>query len=282
MTTPVIAVDAGIVLQASSVDLVRDGRLLLDQVSLTVRAGELWALLGPNGAGKSTLLRLLATLAHPTRGHVDILGQRLGRVDVFTLRPMIAHVSGHHRVDGARTVREVVLTGATGTIEFVPRWQPSGAELARAEAAIDLLGLEALAGSRWLTLSQGERGRTLIARALLTQARVLLLDEPAAGLDVAGREQLLVSLDELRRQRPDLAAILVTHHVEELPASTSHAILLRAGRSVAAGSADAVLASELISACFDYPLTIAREPGGRWTSRAAGGPKLAAAVLATL
>ncbi len=257
-----------IVLQADSVDLVRGGRLLLDQVSVTVRAGELWALLGPNGAGKSTLLRLLATLDHPTRGHVEVLGHRLGRVDVFTLRPSIAHVSVHHRADAARTVREIVLTGATGTIELVPRWRPDAGELARAEAAIELMGLAGLAEARWLTLSQGERGRTLIARALLTRARVLLLDEPAAGLDLAGREQLLASLDEVRRQRPDLATVLVTHHLEELPASTSHALLLRAGRGLAAGPAQAVLTSELVSTCFDYPLMIARQPGGRWSSTA--------------
>ena len=255
-----------IVLQADSVDVVRDGRLLLDQVSLTVRAGELWALLGPNGAGKSTLMRLLATLAHPTRGHVSVLGHRLGRVDVFSLRPSIAHVSVHHRADPARTVREIVLTGATGTIELVPRRAPGEAELKQADAAIELMGLEGLAGSRWLTLSQGERGRTLIARALLTQARVLLLDEPSAGLDMAGREQLLRSLGELRRERPDLATVLVTHHIEELPAATSHALLLRAGRVVAGGPSEAVLTSELISACFDYPLTITRQPGGRWTT----------------
>ena len=170
-------------------------------------------------------------------------------------------------------MREVVLTGATGTIELVPRRQPGTGELARADAAIALMGLTGLAGSRWLTLSQGERGRTLIARALLTPAQILLLDEPAAGLDLAGREQLLISLDEVSRQRPELATILVTHHIEELPASTSHAILLRAGRSVAAGPSEAVLTSELISACFDYPLTITRQPTGRWTSEAAAGAR---------
>jgi iron complex transport system ATP-binding protein len=261
----------GAVLSASGVDLVRGDRLLLSQVNVTVRAGEHWALLGRNGAGKSTLLRILASYAHPTRGHVDILGRRLGRVNVFELRPQIGYVTPHHPLTSARTVREVVLTGATGTIEIAARWQPTAAELARADELTGLLGLRRLAGQPWPQLSQGERGRTLIARALMAQPRILLLDEPAAGLDIGGREQLLESLAELRDREPGLATILVTHHLEELPASTSHALLLREGQVLAAGPADDVLSTELVSTCFDYPIAIARH-AGRWASvgRAAG------------
>jgi len=258
------------VLSAQNVDLVRDDRLLLSQVSVTVRAGEHWALLGPNGAGKSTLLRIFATYAHPTRGQVDILGRRLGRVNVFALRPLIGYVTAHHPLTSARTVREVVLTGATGTIEIAARWEPSPAELAHSGELINLLGLGRLAQQRWPVLSQGERGRTLIARALMAQPRLLLLDEPAAGLDVGGREQLLESLDELRQRQPGLASVLVTHHLEELPASTSHAMLLRDGALLAAGPADDVLTTELISTCFDYPIAIARH-AGRWASVARAG-----------
>jgi iron complex transport system ATP-binding protein len=262
---------AAAVLSASGVDLVRGDRLLLSQVSFTVRAGEHWALLGPNGAGKSTLLRILASYAHPTRGHVDILGRRLGRVNVFELRPQIGYVTPHHPLTSARPVREVVLTGATGTIEIAARWQPSAAELARADELIGLLGLRGLAGQPWPKLSQGERARTLIARALMAEPRILLLDEPAAGLDIGGREQLLESLAELRDREPGLATMLVTHHLEELPASTSHALLLREGQVLAAGPADDVLTTELVSTCFDYPIAIARH-AGRWASvgRAAG------------
>jgi iron complex transport system ATP-binding protein len=249
---------------------VRDGRLLLDQISLTIREGELWALLGPNGAGKSTLLRVLCTYAHPTRGQAEILGQRLGRVDVFTLRPAIGLVSTHHPVPPARTVREVVLTGATGTQDLMARWTPATADLDRADEIMKIMGIGRLAESRWPVLSQGERARALIARALVPRPRLLLLDEPAAGLDVAAREQLLSSIDDLRAQQPALATVLVTHHLEELPASTSHALLLRDGRTIAAGSARAVLTTELVSACFDHPVTIGRDRG-RWTSRAAGG-----------
>jgi len=262
--------DPGVVLAARDVDLVRDGRELLSGVSVTVRAGEHWAVLGPNGAGKSTLLRILATYAHPSRGHVEILGARLGRVNVFTLRPMIGYVTPHHPLASARTVREVVLTGATGTIEIAARWQPTAAELARADELTWLLGLGPLAGRRWPVLSQGERARTLIARALMAQPRLLLLDEPAAGLDIGGREQLLESLATLRERNADLATVLVTHHLEELPASTSHALLLRGGRALAAGPAAEVLTTELVSTCFDYPVAIARN-AGRWASIARAG-----------
>jgi len=257
--------EAGVLFTASGVDLVRDDRLLLDQVSVTIRAGEHWALLGPNGAGKSTLLQIMATCAYPTRGHVDIFGHRLGRVNVFCLRPQIGHVSPHHRVDPQRTVREVVLTGVTGTIQLVQRRETSAAELARAAGLIELLSLTGRTDAPWQVLSQGERSRALIARGLMAQPRLLLLDEPTAGLDVAGREQLLASVDELRQHHPGLATVLVTHHLEELPASTTHALLLRAGRVLAAGPAGDVLTSERASECFGHPVAISRQVG-RWAA----------------
>ncbi len=260
------AISAATVLRADRVDLVRAGRLLLDQVSFTVLAGQHWALLGPNGAGKSTLLRLLATYAHPTRGQVDILGSRLGRVDVFTLRPKVALVSTHHRVEPGRTVREVVLTGVTGTLDTAARWTPQPADQRAAGQVIEVMGLTGLAGARWQVLSQGERARVLIARALLAKPSVLLLDEPAAGLDVAGREQLLASIAELSGLQPALATVLVTHHLEELPVTTTHALLLRDGRMLGAGPAADVLRTDLVSACFGHPIAIARQ-AGRWTAQ---------------
>src|SRR5215475_5282828 len=157
MTAPTVAADPGIVFRATRVDLVRDDRLLLDRVSVTIRAGEHWALLGPNGAGKSTLLQIMGTYAYPTRGHVDMLGHRLGRVDVFSLRPWIGHVSPHHRVDPHRAVREVVLTGVTGTIQLVQRRETTPAELARAALMTELMGLRGRDDAQWRVLSQGER-----------------------------------------------------------------------------------------------------------------------------
>ncbi|WP_019630481.1 ABC transporter ATP-binding protein [Actinomadura atramentaria] len=263
-----------VVLNADKIDLVRERRLLLDQVTLTVLTGEHWALLGPNGAGKSTLLGILGAYTHPTRGTAEILGHRLGRVNVQDLRARIGHVNPRHPLESARTVREVVLTGATGTIELVPRWTPSAAELARADELVGLLGLGHRADARWPTLSQGERGRALIARALMADPDLLLLDEPATGLDVAARELLLASIDELRANRPGLTSVLVTHHLEELPTTTTHALLLREGRVLASGPADDVLTTELVSACFDHPITIARRDG-RWAATAGRTPRRA-------
>jgi len=262
---PLVPADVDVVFEASGVDLVRDGRLLLDQVSVAIGSGEHWALLGPNGAGKSTLLHIMATHAYPSRGHVDLLGYRLGRVNVFELRPWIGHVSPHHRVDPQRTAREVVLTGVTGTIQLVQRRETSAAELSRAAALMELMGLADRTDAPWQILSQGERSRALIARALMAQPRLLLMDEPAAGLDVVGREQLLASVDDLRRRQPALATVLVTHHLEELPASTTHALLLRGGRVLAAGPVADVLTTELASACFGHPVAISQR-AGRWAA----------------
>lgn len=255
------------VIRAHDLRLVREGDVLLDSVSLTVRSGEHWALLGANGAGKSTLLGLLGAVTHPTDGSVEILGRTIGRVDLRELRTLLGHVNPRHPLRSPLSVREVVLTGLTNSVEPVPRWSASAEQEAQADRLLKMLGMEAKTGSRWPSLSQGERGRTLIARALMPQPRLLLLDEPATGLDLAAREQLLDALDALREEHPELATVLVTHHLEELPASTTHAMLLRAGRSVASGPADEVLTTGRVSDCFGHPVRIARTDG-RWTARA--------------
>ncbi|MFH8371205.1 ABC transporter ATP-binding protein [Streptomyces sp. NPDC018031] len=259
-------------LRVRDADVVRDGRTILRAVTLTVRPGEHWALLGPNGAGKSTLLGLLGATAHPTRGTVEVLGRPLGRVDVRQLRRQVGHVDPRHPLRSARPVREVVLTGLTGTLERVPRWTPTAEEAERAEWLIGLLGLTARRDTPWPVLSQGERGRTLIARALMPCPRLLLLDEPATGLDVAGREQLIDRLDTLRAAHQELATVLVTHHLEELPAGTTHALLLRDGRCLAAGRVGAVLTGDRLSACFDHPLELTRSDG-RWRVRTTRRPR---------
>ncbi|MFF3599855.1 ABC transporter ATP-binding protein [Kitasatospora indigofera] len=258
----------GPLLRTREVDVVRDGRYLLRGISLTVEPGEHWALLGANGAGKSTLLALLGAVSHPTRGEVDVLGRRLGRVDIRDLRAYLGHVNPRHPLRSPLTVREVVLTGLGNSIEPDLQKSPTAAEQARADQVMDILGIAAMAAATWPTLSQGERGRTLIARALMPRPRLLLLDEPATGLDLTAREQLLDSLDLLRHQHPELASVLVTHHLEELPESTTHALLLRDGECVAAGKVDDVITTELISDCFAHPIRITRHEG-RWTARAA-------------
>jgi iron complex transport system ATP-binding protein len=255
------------VLQAVDVDFVREGRAILDKVSLTVERGEHWALIGANGAGKSTLLSMLGAQQHPTRGTVEVLGKRLGRVDLRELRTLIGHVNPRHSLMNPLTAREVVLTGGTGGSELPMRWRAADAEIERADYLLGLLGMGALAEARWPNLSQGERGRTLIARALQADPHVLLLDEPSTGLDIAARELLLDRLDQLRAEHPDLSSVIVTHHLEELPATTTHAMLLRDGTVIAQGDADAVLTSELVSEAMDYPLSIDRVEG-RWAVRA--------------
>lgn len=251
------------VLALKSVDVVRSGRQILTGIDLTVREGEHWALIGPNGAGKSTVLSMCGAQAHPTRGAVHVLGQQLGRVEIRQLRESIGHVNPRHPLRSPLTVREVVLTGATGTTEIMNRWEPSPAVLERADHLMALLGLEAIEAATWPTMSQGERGRALIARALLPDPALLLLDEPSTGLDVAAREQFLETLDLLHGTQPELATVLVTHHLEELPRSTTHAALIAKGEIVAKGAAEAVLTTPLVTEAFEYPIRIERRDE-RW------------------
>ncbi|MFZ2511797.1 MAG: ATP-binding cassette domain-containing protein, partial [Gordonia sp. (in: high G+C Gram-positive bacteria)] len=203
------------------------------------------------------------------RGHAAILGRRLGTVDIRELRHSIGHVNPRHRLRTPLTVVEVVLTGATGSNDLVPRWTPTADTAARADELIDMFGLGPIRGAVWPHLSQGERGRVLIARALLPDPDLLLLDEPTTGLDVAARERFLHTVDDLHHTHPDLATVLVTHHLEELPVSTTHAMLIGGGRLLQCGPADDVLTTEHVSACFDYPIAISKTDG-RWHARTAG------------
>lgn len=255
------------VLRVEAASVRVDDALLLADVDLRVRAGERWALLGGNGAGKSTLLSLLGARRFPTTGTVEVLGHRLGRVAVQDLWPRIGQVSTGHTPTGRLSARQVVLTGATGTAALPLHATPSTAVQDRVDHLVTLLGLDAVADHPWRTLSAGERGRALIARALVNDPPLLLLDEPAAGLDLPAREQLVAALDELAAQHPHRATVLVTHHLEELPASTTHAVLLRAGRVLASGPADGVLTAEQLSACFTLPLRVTRTTG-RWAAQA--------------
>ncbi|WP_134321982.1 ABC transporter ATP-binding protein [Cumulibacter soli] len=254
-------------LRLRSVDFVRAGRQILTDINLTVRAGEHWALIGPNGAGKSTILSMCGAQQHPTRGTVHVLGHQLGRVEIRKLRESIGHVNPRHPLRTALSVRQAVLTGATGTTELMARWNPDKDLLARADELITTLGLDALDGATWPTMSQGERGRTLIARALITDPQLLLLDEPSTGLDVAAREQLLETVDRLHHSKPELATILVTHHLEELPETTTHAMLIKHGTVLAAGRAEDVLTTELVTESFQHPIQIEHQDG-RWLARA--------------
>ncbi|MGW4479055.1 ABC transporter ATP-binding protein [Rhodococcus triatomae] len=256
------------VLEVRDVAVVRQGRSLLDEIGVEVRAGEQWALLGPNGAGKSTLLALCGARLHPTRGTVHVLGHRLGRVDMRWLRTHIGHVDPRSRIEPYLSVRDVVLTGLHAAADLPKRWQPTDAESVTADALVGSLGLTARADARWEVLSQGERGRALIARALVTRPDLLLLDEPTTGLDLAAREILLDVLGELRVLRPELATVMVTHHLEELPATTTHALVLSGGRVLASGPVEDALDSQIVSRAFGHPIRLDRV-NGRWSATSA-------------
>lgn len=271
--TPVSDVPAA-VLELKDVTFRRDGKQILHGVSFAVAEGEHWALLGPNGAGKSTILSFCGAVTFPSSGTVRVLGEEMGRVELAAVRRSIGHVNPRHPLRTPLCVRDVVLTGITGTIELPLRWQPSAAEVSRAESLIDSVGLAGKAEARWPALSQGERGRALIARALAADPRLLLLDEPSSGLDVAAREQLLQTLDLLDEAHPGVASVLVTHHLEELPATTTHALLLSGGSVVAAGRAATTVTTEHVSAAFGHPITV-QYHDGRWTARAARTRRLA-------
>ena len=258
------------VLELNNVSFRRNRKEILHDVSFTVHRGEQWVMLGPNGAGKSTILGMCGALTHPTTGTVDVLGHRLGRVELQALRRRIGHVNPRHPLQSALSVTNVVLTGITGTTERPMRWSPRAHEVAKAQRLMEVLGLSGLAEDRWPTLSQGERGRTLIARALISDPELLLLDEPSTGLDVAAREQLLETLSVLADTHPELASVLVTHHLEELPATTTHALLVADGRVTAAGPARDVLTSAAVTATFNHSIEV-EHSHGRWSARSARG-----------
>lgn len=256
------------VVELEGVGVRRGGKDLVEDISWTVEEDERWVLIGPNGAGKTTLLQVLGAQLHPTSGMAAILDELLGTVDVFELRPRIGVTSAAiaDRIPRGERVDDVVVSASYAVMG---RWREHYDELDHERAAelMDQLRVAQLADRTFGTLSEGERKRVQIARALMTDPELLLLDEPAAGLDLAGREALVATLSELCQDPMAPATILVTHHVEEIPAGISHALLLKDGHVVAAGPIDEVLTDDLMSQTFGLPLHISRE-GGRYAARA--------------
>jgi len=257
------------VLQMRGVTVRRGSKEILAGIDWTVREGERWVVMGPNGAGKSTLLQLAAARLHPTAGDVAVLDEVLGAVDVFELRPRIGLSSAElaAQVPAQELVQDAVVTaayGVTGT------WRESYDvdDRLRALGLVSSWGLSRLATRRFGTLSEGERKRVLIARALMTDPELMLLDEPAAGLDLAGREELVRQLTALAADEAAPALVLVTHHLEEVPPGFTHALLLREGAVVAAGPVEETLTQEHLSAAFGIPLKVSRADG-RFTAVAA-------------
>jgi iron complex transport system ATP-binding protein len=238
-----------------------DGPHVLHDVSLRVEAGEHWALLGPNGAGKSTLLSLAGAQRFPSRGSVEVLGHRLGRVDLRELRRLIGTVDVRLRMPPELSVASYVGTGANQTVQLLgPLGQVT---VARVAELLAQLGLSALADRSISVCSQGERARARLARALVARPRLLLLDEPAAGLDLPGRADLLRAMETAAASEPALASVVVAHHLEELPATTSHVALLRDGRLVSQGDVSLLGDSAALSECFGRAVK-AFTVDGRW------------------
>jgi iron complex transport system ATP-binding protein len=255
--------------ELSKVSVVRPGKVLLEDISWTVEEGERWVVLGPNGAGKTTLLQIISAAMHPTKGKVRILGSKLGKVDVFDLRTRIGHTSTAvaDLIPPTESVGNTIVSAAHAVLG---RWQETYDEedYRRATQMMGEMGIAALANRTFGTLSEGERKRVLIARALMTDPELLLLDEPAAGLDLGAREDLVASLEVLSDADDSPVLVMVSHHVEEIPVGFTHVLLLRDGKVVAQGPIEPTLTSETLSATFGSRIQLQHE-GGRYSARRA-------------
>ncbi len=245
----------------------RDSRVICSVESLEVLSGQHWAVIGPNGSGKSTLLSVLSARLWPTEGQVSLLGERIGRTDLRALRGRLGLLSSTL----ARQLREqlvahdVVVTGRDGALE--PWWVTyDDADHIRADAMLAQLGMGSYRNRTLESMSEGERTTVLLARVLMAEPALLLLDEPASGLDLGARERLLGLLDAIALD-PGTPRIMVSHHLEELPASTSHALVFKDGRIVAQGAASEVIASEVISEAFEVNVEVERHGHGRYVVR---------------
>ncbi|HEY4268284.1 MAG TPA: ABC transporter ATP-binding protein [Galbitalea sp.] len=256
------------VLQLNDVSIVRDRNVILDKLSWTVDGAERWVILGPNGAGKTTLLQIAAALIHPSSGKALLLDDQLGAVDVFELRPRIGFASSamSKRIPANETVLNVVLTAA---YSVTGRWneQYEDVDVRRAERVLAEWKLDHLSGRKFGDLSDGEQKRVQIARAVMTDPEILLLDEPAASLDLGSREELLQLLSGFASSPQSPAIVMVTHHVEEIPQGFTHALLLSNGSITAEGPIAEVVTSERLTETFGLPLEVTHD-NGRFTARA--------------
>lgn len=258
-----------IALEFTDVVVRREGRNIIDHVTWQVSDDQRWVILGPNGAGKTTLLQLADTLMHPTSGTVTVLGETLGRTDVFEIRPRIGFASTAmaKRIPRDETVLNTVLTAAYSVLG---RWNESYEDIDE-RRALRVLGdwrLAHLADRTFGTLSDGEQKRVQIARAVMTDPELLLLDEPTASLDLGSREELLALLGGYASAPTTPAMLMVTHHVEEIPVGFTHVLLIRDGAVVAAGPIAETLTAEALGETFGMPIALSSE-GGRYSARAA-------------
>jgi iron complex transport system ATP-binding protein len=256
------------VVDLAGVSIVRNGSTLINDINWEVDESDRWVVIGPNGAGKTTLLQVISAQIHPSSGVAGLLGEVLGTVDVFDLRPRIGLTSAAlaERIPRGERVHDVVVSASYAVLG---RWREQYDELdhERADELLAQLRIDRLADRTFGTLSEGERKRVQIARALMTDPELLLLDEPAAGLDLAGRETLVNTLGELAQDHYAPATVLVTHHVEEIPAGITHVMLLKGGSIVASGPLHDTLTAENLTKTFDVELSLS-EADGRWSARA--------------
>jgi iron complex transport system ATP-binding protein len=254
--------------ELAGVSIVRGGATLVNDITWRVDETDRWVVIGPNGAGKTTLLQVLAAQIHPSEGVAGLLGEVLGTVDVFELRPRIGLTSAAlaERIPRSERVHDVVVSASYAV---VGRWREDYDALdhERADELLKQLHVDHLADRTFGTLSEGERKRVQIGRALMTDPELLLLDEPAAGLDLSGRESLVRTLSELAQDPYAPASVLVTHHVEEIPVGITHALLMKRGSIVAAGPLDATLTADNLRATFDMEIALTKADG-RWAARA--------------
>lgn len=252
-------------LSLRDVTLVREGRAILDSVTWTVGASERWVVLGRNGCGKSTLMKIASLYLHPSSGEVDVLGETLGRTDVRSLRKRIG-VASSGMADQLRSdliAADVVMTAKNAALETW--WHTyDDADRQRARDCLERMEIGRLADRSFATLSSGEKQRVLLARTLMPEPGLLLLDEPTAGLDLAGREDLVRTLGVLAAGVDTPATVLVTHHVEEIPEGFTHVLMLSEGRVLSAGTLDDVLTEANLSQCFELPLGLERRHGRWW------------------
>ena len=259
------------VLHLDDVSLHRGSHQILSHVNWTVDEGQHWVLLGSNGAGKTTIARIASARLFPSSGTVDVLSERLGRVDVSELHPRIGLLSSALAADvqNGEKVLGVVLSASYGRIG---RWREEydDVDVERAHALLGALGAAHLADRSWGTLSSGERKRVELARALMPDPEMLILDEPASGLDLAGREQLLAALTEIISSPDSPSMVLVTHHLEEIPEGFTHALTLREGKVVGSGPLQEVLTADTISTTFGMELEVTHDRG-RYAARGRPG-----------
>lgn len=256
-------------LRLHQVGVLRSGRWILRDVTWQVLPDERWLVLGANGSGKTTLVRVSSLYEHPTAGEVDVLGERLGRVDVRQLRRRVGLASAAlaAQLRPGLVAADIVMTAHFAALE--PWWHAYDDALRqRARECLERMGVGTYADRTFGSLSSGEQQRVLLARALMTDPGVLLLDEPSARLDLGGREHLVAALGELVDDATAPPMVLVTHHVDEVPPSMTHVLLLRDGEVLAAGPLDDTLTADALSACFGLDLELERRPDGRFSARA--------------